>query len=166
MVSYLEDKEPVRRVVVESPTVRNSTGGRGVSVVGGEDITYTDVNVLASSSAAVYIASEGSPYYTFAPKRVKVVGATLVDSNTAASVDHGAFLVYAGNPGHPPSDISASDVTIRGTRPGASSQVGVRADPSCTAERVTLTDFTVEGGGKAFLANVPASSYTRSGWKV
>nr|WP_232530901.1 glycosyl hydrolase family 28-related protein [Microlunatus antarcticus] len=166
VVSYLEDKEPVRRVMVESPTVRNSTGGRGVSVVGGEDITYTDVNVLASSSAAVYIASEGSPYYTFAPERVKVVGATLVDSNTAASVDHGAFLVYAGNPGHPPSDISASDVTIRGTRPGASSQVGVRADPSCTAERVTLTDFTVEGGGKAFLANVPASSYTRSGWKV
>lgn len=166
VVSYREDGEPVRRVVVDSPTVRDNTNGRGVSVVGGEDITYNDVHVTGSSSAAVYIASEGSPYYTFAPKRVKVVGATLENSNTAASVDHGAFLVYSGNPGFAPEDISASDVTIRGTRAGASSQVGVRADASCTVGQVRLDAFTIEGGGKAFSANVPASSYTLSGWRV
>lgn len=165
VVSYQQDKTPVRRVLVDSPTVRDMVGGRGVSVVGGEDITYRNVTVVASSSAAIYVASEGAPYYTFAPTRVTIEGATLTGSNTASGVDHGAFLVYSGNPGSAPADITASDVTISGTRPGASSQVGIRADSSCTVEHVTLNNFVIQGGGNRFGANVPASAYTLSGWQ-
>ena len=155
----------MKKILVDAPTVRDNTWGRGISVVGGEDITLRKVDVRASSSAAVYIASEGSPWNTFAPVRVKVQGARLRSSNTAAGVDHGAFLVYAGNPGFAPRDISADRVKITGTRRQASSQVGIRADPGCSVRKIKLSRFTVRGGGHVFSSNVPASAYRRTGWR-
>ncbi|GAB2597885.1 right-handed parallel beta-helix repeat-containing protein [Microlunatus antarcticus] len=165
IVSYQQDGVPVKKVLVDAPTVRDNSWGRGISVVGGEDLTLRKVDVRASSSAAVYIASEGSPWNTFAPVRVKVQGARLRSSNTAAGVDHGAFLVYAGNPGFAPRDISADKVKITGTRRQASSQVGIRADPGCSVRKIKLSRFTVSGGGHVFSSNVPASAYRRTGWK-
>lgn len=164
IVSYEQDKIPVKRILVDSPVVRDNTWGRGVSVVGGEDITLENVYVRASSSAAVYIASEGEPWNTFAPVRVKVQGARLRGSNTASGVDHGALLVYSGNPRETPRDISADRVDISGTRRQASSQVGIRADDGCSVQKVALSRFSVHGGGRAFLSNVPASAYKRTRW--
>lgn len=166
IVSYQMDQVPVKKVLVDRPVVRFNTWGRGVSVVGGEDITLRKVYVRASSAAGIYVASEGQPWNTFAPVRVTVQQAKLRATNTAAQVDHGAFLVYSGSAQYPPRDISAEDVTILQTRKGASSQVGVRADPGCTVQSVSLKTFSVEGGGNVFAANVPASSYVRSGWRI
>ncbi|GAB2597879.1 hypothetical protein GCM10009593_44130 [Microlunatus antarcticus] len=164
VVSYRNDRVPVARVLIDRPTVRGNTWGRGVSVVGGDDITLRDVKVQASSAAAIYIASEGDPWNTFAPKRVRVQTADLQGSNTASGVDHGAFLIYSGNPSSPPRDISADHVTISDTRRGASSQVGVRADGGCAIVHVSLYKFTVRGGGNVFSANVPSDVYTRTSW--
>ena len=164
IVSYQADKVPVRRILVDAPVVRDNRWGRGMSVVGGEDITFLNLDIRRSSAAAVYIASEGSPWNTFAPVRVKVQRARLRGSNTAAEVDHGAFLVYAGNPQQTPQDIFADGVSISDTRREASSQVGLRADGGCTMRRVTLSRFKVTGGGNVFSSNVPDSAYVRTGW--
>ncbi len=59
VVSYGSDEDPVRRVVVQSPRVLDTTWGRGISVVGGTDITYADIYVERTDSAGVYIATGG-----------------------------------------------------------------------------------------------------------
>ncbi|WP_170121351.1 glycosyl hydrolase family 28-related protein [Geodermatophilus tzadiensis] len=167
VVSYLGDGVPVRRVRIEDVTVRDNTWGRGVSVVGGEDITVVDGLVERSSAAGLYVASEGAPYDTFAPRRVDVSGFRVVAGNTDPSVGHGAVLVYGGRPDRPPSDVAISGLMVRATRDGAPWEVGVVAEPGASVRDVTFTDVTVAGPGPAFVAaGVDPDCCPRIGWVV
>ncbi|NAZ81097.1 hypothetical protein GTR02_04620 [Kineococcus sp. R8] len=165
VVSYENDGAPVRRITVESPKVTGNSWGRGISVVGGEDITYRDVQVTRANAAAVYIASEGAPFHTYAPRRVRVLGGVLDGANANPTVDHGAVLVYAGRPDMTPSDVLVSRMTIRNTRVGASWQVGVIADTGAGVSDVRFDTFALHGGGNAFTANV-SGGFVRSNWRV
>ena len=158
VVSYADDPATTRRVRVESPVVRTTTWGRGISVVGGQDVVFTDVRVSGTSAAGIYVATEGAPFFTRSTTRVVVRGARVDDANTDARVDHGAVLVSAGRAGTEVSDVALSDVTVRGTRAGASRQVGVLAGPGDVAD-VRLSSFDVRGGGQAFAATAPDDGY-------
>jgi hypothetical protein len=165
VVSYLADGQPVRRVSIDSPTVLTTTWGRGVSVVGGEDVTITNLRVERSNAAAVYVAREGAPWNTFAPVRVTVRGGTLAWSNTSTTVDHGAVLVYDGrSDAGALREVTVSDLTITGTRSTASRQVGFLRGTS-QATGVRLTDLSVLGGPRHLLTvDAPAGTWTASGW--
>jgi hypothetical protein len=167
VVSYQSDPGVTRRIAVLSPQVRGTTGGRGLSVVGGEEILYRDVLVEASSGAGVYLATEGAPYFTRSTRDVRVTGGQVLAANTDSQVDHGAVLVAAGGDGTQVQEVSVTGLTLRDTRPGASAQVGVLAYPGAEVVDVTLADFTVVGGGGAVLRSTASPSQVRvTGWTV
>ena len=164
VVSYSQDGAPVHNITVRSPRVLGTRWGRGLSVVGGTDIAYTGVHVERSSAAAVYIANEGAPWFTTAPRRVRVTGGTLVSSNTSRAVDHGAVVVLAGGQARP-EDVAISGLTIRGTRRTASRSVGV-----ITYGRppvgVVLSDLTITGGPASTYQGNATSGYRLLRWSV
>lgn len=165
VVSYSkpEGVAPCRNITIESPRFYGNVWGRAFSVVGGEDITFRNVYAENSNAAAVYVACEGEPYYTFASKRIRVLGGTLKNSNASTTVDHGAVLVYSGRAGYSNDDIEISDMKIINTRPTASRQVGVLGE----ANRVQLRNFSFSGGPRnLFSTNVPADRYNTTGWML
>jgi len=158
VVSYLKDGGPAERITIESPTVDGTTWGRGVSVVGGNDITYRDVSVHDTDAAGIYLGSEGDPYFTYPSVDVLVDGGTVTGANTNAGKDHGAVLVYAGNAGTTTSDVTVRGLTISGTRTSSPWDVGVLADPGAAVERVTLEGFRMSDGAAApFYTDEPAA---------
>ena len=158
VVSYMKDGGPSERITIESPTVNGTTWGRGVSVVGGNDITYRDVSVHDTDAAGVYVGSEGDPYFTYPSVGVLVEGGTVTGANTNADKDHGAVLVYAGSAGTTTSSVTVRDLTISGTRPSAPWDVGVLADPDSAVERVTFEGFRMsDGAASAFYTDEPGA---------
>ncbi|OMQ13870.1 hypothetical protein A7K94_0220585, partial [Modestobacter sp. VKM Ac-2676] len=129
VVSYRADGRPVQRVRITSPRVTGTTWGRGISVVGGTDITYTDVDVRDTDAGGVYLGSEGDPYWTYPAVRVLVDGGRVTGANTNPAKDHGAVIVYAGNPGTRTADVTVRRLTVSGTRGSAPWDVGVLAEP-------------------------------------
>lgn len=146
VVSYRSDGAPCHDIVVRSPQVLGTTWGRGLSVVGGTDVAFTDVDVQRSDAAAVYLGSEGQPWNTWAPVRVSVTGGRLQDSNTDQRIDHGAVLVLAGGDGAPaPDTVTVRGLSISGTRRTASRSAGV-ISYGAAPQRVLLDQLAITGG--------------------
>lgn len=164
VVSYGQDGAAVHDITVRSPTVLGTNGGRGISVVGGERITYTDIDVERSSAAAVYIASEGAPWFSAAPRQILVAGGTIRGANTDKGIDHGAVLVLAGDE-HPPQDVVIRDLDISGTRASASRSVGV-VTYGTPPRGVILDRLRITGGPASYYQGNTTSGYLTSGWAV
>jgi hypothetical protein len=163
VVSYLADGVECHDITVTAPQVRTTTGGRGISVVGGYNISYSDVDIDASSAAAIYVACEGAPSQTYSVKQVTIKGGVVTNANTNTAIDHGAILAYAGRGGGSVSDVTISGISVSGTRATASRQLGVVADSGGSLSGITFDDITVASGPPAFHANVPASDYSLAG---
>ncbi len=143
VVSYEQDGDPCRDIVVQSPVVRSTTGGRGLSVVGGRDVSYLDVDVSSTAAAAVYVSVEGAPYDTSAVQGVTVRGGTIRGANQDHSIDHGAVLVYAGRDDLDISDVTISDLEVSDTRASASRDIGLLASEPDQLRRVRVHDVRV-----------------------
>ena len=165
VVSYDADPETTRGITVQSPRVESTTWGRGVSVVGGEDVVYRDVHVQDSNAAAIYIATEGEPFFTRSTRGVRVLGAELLRANTSEQVDHGAVLVASQGQDRTISDVLIEQVSIQDTRAAASRQVGVLGEDG-SVEGVTLRAVAVDGGGELFSATAGPDSYRLAEWVV
>lgn len=166
VVSYQADGAPDHDITITSPRVLGTTWGRGISVVGGTDITYTNVYVENSSAAAVYLGSEGAPWNTFAPLRVTVSGGQLVGSNTDTTADHGAVLILSGTTVNWPDAVRVTGLTIANTRVTASRDVGV-ISYGAQPVNIMLDHLTVVGGpASAYSGNSALTSYSTVGWIV
>ncbi|SFC99639.1 Pectate lyase superfamily protein [Klenkia taihuensis] len=167
VVSYRRDAALCARIDIQSPDVDGVTAGRGISVVGGEDITYRDIAVRNTYGAAVYIGAE-DVWSTRGTARVAVLGGTITGANYQASVDHGAVMVYNGTSTQAVSDVSISGLSIVGTRPSASWVVGLISDsPAGPGLRaVVLQRIAVSSGGPARLltSNRATTTFTATGW--
>mgnify|MGYP002381892220 CR=1 FL=1 len=165
VVSYSADTGPCHDIVINSPTVNGTTWGRGISVVGGNNITYTNINVSATYAAGIYIASEGAPWYTTSVNNVQINGGTVTAANTSTDVVHGAVLIYAGNPATTINNVTISGLTIADTPTTAYRNTGIIVDAG-KVSNITLTNITLKNTTLAPLltSNVPAGSYTTSGW--
>ena len=165
VVSYRSNQLPCHDIQVRSPVVEANSWGRGISVVGGDRITYSDVSVDSSSAAAVYIAQERS-YKTYGVSNVRVLGGRLVHSNTNSDIDHGAVLVYASESGLGVKDVTISDLTITDTRDTAPRNVGVVSVGGGSIQGVSLNHFTISGGPpRSFSSNIDGG-YSASEWTV
>ena len=159
VVSYLQDGRVCHDLEIVSPTVTGTTWGRGISVVGGHDVTYRDIRVERSSAAAVYLACEGDPSNTCDTRGVSVSGGTVVGANTNVDIDHGAVLVYSGRGGGTVADVEVSGLSISDTRGGASRQIGVVADGADDGvEGVTFRDLRLAAGPDPYQGNAPLAS--------
>ena len=160
VVSYLGDGALCRDIRVTSPTVR-TTNGRGLSVVGGTRITYTDIDVADTSAAAVYLATEGAPYYTHATTDVSVSGGQVSRANFSESIDHGALVIFNGYRGTM-TRLRISDLRVEGTRSSATSQASVLTD-GAPVTNTTVSGIRFVGGPDVLLrSTLPSGSGLRS----
>ncbi len=165
VISYLSDGAVSHDITVQSPRFYGNTHGRGFSVVGGQNITFNDIYSDKSSAAGLYISSE-KQWDTYGISNVKVIGGTLLNSNTDTTTDHGAVLIYNSEPGQTISGVDIENLTITNTRSTASRQIGILGAGSGGISRVTLKNFTISGGPSKLLAvDQLSSSYDSTGWK-
>ncbi|BDX30150.1 hypothetical protein TUM20985_06970 [Mycobacterium antarcticum] len=169
MISYEGDGgRIVHDIIVTAPVINGTTWGRGLSVVGGQNISYRNVTVSNTNAAAIYIATEGSPYFTQSVNHVEVIGGTITGANYNSGVVHGAVLVYSGNAKQTINDVTISGVTITSTAPTAQRNVGIVVDAG-TVSNVKFTNISLKKTTLTPLItspNVPKSSYTASGWTL
>jgi len=165
VVSYQADGVICNHITITSPTVNGTLWGRGLSVVGGNYVSYTNVNVSGSNAAALYFADEGAPYNTYGSSNVSVTGGTLTNSNVNSGVEHGAVMLYTALPGLAVQNVSVRGITIRNTRASAPWQIGVMGDGSGgSVGGISFADVTIQGGGTPFASDQPAADYATTGW--
>jgi len=164
VVSYAPDGDPCARIEVVSPVVEGSDA-RGVSVVGGEDVTFTDIQVSDTAAAGVYIAAEGS-YDTAGVSGVRVEGGTVTGANTDSDTDHGAVLVFNGTEGRTIEDVEISGLELRDTREDASRWVGLLGGSGGAITDVQLTGLALDGDGPGTLleSNEDSTDFTAQDW--
>lgn len=157
------NSEPCRDIQINGVAVANTRWGRGIAVVGGKNVAVRDFSVANTSSAGVYVASEGDPYYTDAIESVSLVGGTLTNANRNPGVVQGAILVYSGNSDESVSDVQISGVKIAGTPASALRNVAVVVDGG-SASRISLKEISItDSAVSPFFTNAPAS-FSASGW--
>lgn len=163
VVSYQHDGVQCYNIAIDSPQLLGQTWGRAFSVVGGHDITWTNIYADGSSSAGLYIAAEPS-YTTYAPYNVTVTGGTLLNSNSNTNVDHGGVLVWSGEAGLTISNISISGLTVTDTRTTASRNIGLSVESGASVSKISFANLTVKNGpSTTFWANAPSNSYNLTG---
>ncbi len=167
VVSYAPDGAPCARIEVVSPTVDGSSGGRGVSVVGGQDVTFSDIDVRNTYAAGVYVAAEGS-FDTTGVSGVLVDGGTVDGANTGEDIDHGAILVFNGTDDETVDDVVVRGIEVTGTRASASREVGLVTDREDGITDVVLEDISLEEGGpeRPMVSSSASTTYETSGWTI
>jgi hypothetical protein len=163
VVSYQSDGVQCYNISFESPRFYGNTWGRGFSVVGGHDITFTDIYGQDSDSAMLYFSGEGSPYWTYPTTRVTVNGGTCLRANKNATVDHGAVVLTVYN-NLVDSDIKIADLHITDTRATASRQVALLAAAPAAITRVTMSNFKITNGPSKTLFADPTTQFNTDGW--
>jgi enamine deaminase RidA (YjgF/YER057c/UK114 family) len=168
VVSYLADRAICHDITVNSPTINGTTWGRGLSVVGGHDITYNNINVNNTNAGGVYIAAEGDPYYTNTSYNIHVTGGTITGANYNPAVVHGAVIVYSGNTGQGVANVSISGLTITATSQTAQRNVAIVVDAG-SVTNISLTNIAlVNTTLPPFIhtKNVDGRNYTTSSWTL
>ncbi|MEP6563412.1 MAG: glycoside hydrolase, partial [Nakamurella sp.] len=156
-----------------NPKVYSNTWGRGVSVVGGYNITYSNIYVEAANAAAIYIvqtsakAGVAASWDTANVNNVKVLGGTVVNSNTNSDVNNGAILVNAGGPsGHSVTNVMISNLNVANTRSTAARNVGLFTFSGGTVSNVAFNNIRITGGPAKYFDTNSTSGYSTTGWTV
>lgn len=96
VVSYAKNAAWTQDITIENNTIVNNHWGRGISVVGGQDVVIRNnlVDGNKNGAAGVYIASEPA-YDTWGVKNVTVENNTIKNVG-GYSTGHGAVMIYSG----------------------------------------------------------------------
>ena len=142
VVSYDRPNQKGRRVTNVRASRLTITDGhaRGVAVVGGADVNVSDVRVVRSACAGLYLNSERS-YGTFGNARITAQRVTLVDCVTRKGINQGA-------------------VHIQG-RPDCSVQRAGADAIACSTQGVTVSELEIDGLGPGARAGVVAAGSVR-----
>ena len=165
VVSYRQDGAPCARIEVVSPRVDGTSGGRGLSIVGGTDVTWLDVDVRNTYAAALFIAAEGN-WGTTGVARVRVLGGTVVNANDDTTIDHGSVMLYNGTNDLAVEDVLISDIAVTGYRGTMSRVLGLIANtPAGAIRNITLQSITITGDSRpaALVSNQPTSQFSMVG---
>lgn len=148
VVSYRSDLELSRNILISGNTVGIQSLGRGISVVGGADVTI-DSNLIGPSwGAGIYIVSE-KRYNTFGVRGVTVSGNTLTDVATNRSVGHSAIhLLGRDNPDSVQASLGVEGVLITGNRIQGAGKGGIYLGSYCSGVSLVGNELTdVAGSG-------------------
>ena len=149
---------------IQSPQVYSQAWGRGIVVVGGQDIVYSDIYVERASAAAVYVACEPPTPATLGVNGVWVLGGTVNEANKETTVDYGAVLVSNGGTTYSVTNVYIEGLRINNTRTAASRNVGV-LQYAGTVSYIQLADFTITGGpSTAYGTTGSTTLVNRTGW--
>lgn len=166
VVSYESDGVSCGNLQITGVRVESTRYGRGISVVGGQDVSIRDFAVANTDAAGIYIASEGKPFFTRAVRDVTVAGGSVTAANQNPNVVQGAMLVYSGNAAQQVTGVQISDVAIAATPASADRNVGIVIDAGSadgiSFDGIRLTNSTVS----PFFSNAPAGAHSSSGWTL
>ncbi len=127
-VSYEQDLAPCERITVIRPHVRFSHA-RGVSIVGGSDITYLDIDVAQTRAAGAMIAAErGADFQSRQALRCQIRGGRVSRTNSGVAadesgppdpgIDHGALFLFNAR-ADAMTDCILSDLEVAAIGPGS-----------------------------------------------
>jgi len=105
VVSYRDNGSRVHDIRWRDVTVRNQRDGRGVSVVGGQNVTVDHFDVDGSAGAGVYIAAEPQ-YDTFGVDGVTMTGK--VRNPNTLGIHDGNVVVYSAQQGETIQNVSVT----------------------------------------------------------
>lgn len=115
-VSYAGDPAPVTnvRAIDVYADCAGQTNGRGISVVGGEDIEVENYKIIDSWGASIYINIE-TAYPSRAIQRIRFKRGEIIRPNRGWGVgpNHGAILISNQGPTYAADDIQIQDVTVK-----------------------------------------------------
>lgn len=143
VISYTGDTTPCTDIQIIDPVVWDQTGGRGVTVVGGQRVRIVNPDIRRSSGGGIYIANETGAFNSLATSDVDVDGGRLVACNTDVAVDHGSVIIYTGINGSAVSGIRVrgTEIIDPGLAPSGSSAVQVKhGGTTGTTSTVVLGD--------------------------
>lgn len=139
VVSYQRDGGPSQHITAARNTVRNNRGGRGMSVVGGDDVLYENNRVSNTGRfACMYLAQEDS-YKTLPISNVIVRDNTLSNCGSAIT-GHAAVMLFGNSMANAGVRILRNDIAQGGQR-------GIRAFG--LNSDVTIEGNRVNGAGQA-----------------
>jgi len=166
VVSYIPDGKICYNITINNPVVNGTTWGRGISVVGGQNITYNNIKVSNTNAAGVYIAAEPS-YNTMGVNGVVVNGGTVTGANDNPGLVHGAILVYSGNAGQTVSNVTIENLSVSGTGDAAERQLGLILENGATVSAIKFANISIDKSSLLTLyTNAPKSNYTTAGLLV
>lgn len=110
VVSYLKDGAVTSQVTISGNDVGYDSKARGISVVGGEEITISDNAIQRTEMAGIYISVE-KEWETADTQKVTVQNNTIEHTGMRKNSDHPNILVYASH--GKLDDITFDDNTIK-----------------------------------------------------
>ena len=176
VVSYVNDGVICHDIDIIGARQVGQLWGRAFSVVGGNNITFRDIESNFSAGAAIYIACEDS-FNTYGVDNVLVDGAVLSNSNRQADetaawrpspaegrIVHGAVILFNGQAAPLAiRNVTMRNVIINDTTPDGYDQVAIRYG---LQENLAFHNFTIRGGSEYAWAvsDVPTTSIRRVGF--
>jgi hypothetical protein len=160
---------PCRNITIESPVVNGPTGpGDGLTVRGGENIKYRNVQVTGTSGAGVFIGTLGAPWFLQAVDGATIEGGTVTAARTTEGHGAVAALVADGaNPDAVTGNVTFSDLTIVNTE-AAPSNIGVVTANGGTVKNIVFRNIAIQQHSQkpVLIANAPRDTYSLSGITV
>jgi hypothetical protein len=112
VVSYLSDPYPCSDVLITGNDVRRETSGRGITAVGGRDVTIQRNTISRTHGAGVLVASDRS-YGTYGTEGVKVLN-NVIDTTDLGHIGHAGIQLF-GQPGSIIRNTLVSGNVVRNT---------------------------------------------------
>lgn len=128
VVSYLTDGVVCANITITDNDVRGQTWGRGISVVGGRDVTVQRNSISDTSGAGVLVNSDGS-FNTYGTTGVRVLLNT-ISGTDRGHIHHGGIHIE-GWPGQPVLGTIVSGNTVTDT-----SYRGIVVGPHTSGTRI------------------------------
>ena len=153
------NEPPCRNITIESPVVNGTTFGNGVTVRGGENIKYHNVQVSGTSNAGVFIDTEGAPFF------LQSVNGATVEGGTVTATTMAALIAYGENPDAVTNNVTFSDLTIVNTSESAPGNIAVVTAHGGAVSNIVFRNIAIQQHSQkpVLFANAPRETYTLSG---
>ncbi len=139
VVSYIPDGIHCRNILIQNNNLANLTHGRGISVVGGRDITIKSNSVAFTTCCAGIIIASEPHYNTYGGHNILVQDNLLL--HNGGSTGHGAIMISALNPGH-----SFARVMIKENVVAYARHDGIKLEGQVADAAIIGNSFTGSGG--------------------
>lgn len=170
VVSYDHDPGPCHDITETDISVASTRWGRGITVVGGNNVQISNFSIAKTSSAGLYVANEGNPFFTRSVDHVEISDGSINGANWNPDIGQGSILVYTGNPGRHVGDVTIANVTVSATTPSANRNVGIVDETDGGAAAMNGISFPGihlrNTSLPPFYTNVDAGSYSISNWTL
>jgi hypothetical protein len=96
VVSYFKDAMLCHDITIRDNDCLGQTGGRGITVIGGENVVIDHNRVENSMAAGIHLAAESS-YMTYGPSNVTISNNVLRNCNKLSNMGHGSIFFYGND---------------------------------------------------------------------